>query len=148
MDGSRRGFTLVEMAIVVAIIALLVGIAMPNFQRARQEATRQRAGSELRTLATAVESYYLHNNNTLPATLAALTTATPRLVSVVPTDPFRSGNNQYSYAKDANGLYYVVWSYGPDAVADVTGIDPDGTLASTGGNLDDDIFVTNGTGAL
>jgi len=105
----------------------------------------QRARSELRTLATAVESYYIHNSNTLPSALSSLTSATPRIVTTIPDDPFRSGSTDYSYARDSNAVYYVIYSYGRDRAADITGMDTDGTMAGTN---DDDIFVTNGTGTF
>lgn len=141
----RAGFTLIEMLIVIVVIAILVGVLLPNFRGTQDEAAEQRARSELRTLATAVESYYIHNSNTLPTTLSALITATPRIVSAIPDDPFRSGGADYSYARDTNGVYYAVWSYGRDRAADITGMDTDGTLAGTS---DDDPFVTNGTGTF
>jgi type II secretion system protein G len=139
------GFTLIEMMIVIVVIAILIGVLLPNFRGTQDEAAEQRARSELRTLATAIESYYIHNSNALPTTLTALITATPRIVSTVPDDPFRSGSNDYSYARDTNAVYYVIYSYGRDRAADITGMDTDGTMAGTS---DDDIFVTNGTGTF
>ena len=143
--GKSRGngFTLIEMMLVIVVIAILIGVLLPNFRGTQDEAAEQRARAELRTLATAVESYYLHNSNALPANLSALTSASPRIVSAVPDDPFRSGSNDYSYGTSANGVYYVIWSYGRDRTAGITGIANAGTLSGTAG---DDVFVTNGTG--
>jgi type II secretion system protein G len=144
---GRSGFTLIEMMIVIVVIAILVGMLLPSFRGTQDEASEQRARSEMRTLATAIESYYIHNSNTLPANLTALITATPRIISAVPDDPFRSGSNDYSYARSANGVYYVVYSYGNDRAADIAGIANAGTMTlSAGGTLAEDIFVTNGTG--
>lgn len=145
VDQARSGFTLIEMLIVIVVIAILVGVLLPQFRGTQDEASIQRARSELRTLATAIESYYIHNGNTLPATLTALISATPRIITTVPDDPFRSGSTDYGYARDTNTVYYVVWSYGPDRAADITGMDTDGTMAGTS---DDDIFVTNGSGTF
>ena len=141
----HQGFTLIEMMIVMVVIATLIGVLLPHFRGAQDEAAENRARADMRTLATAIESYYIHNSNTLPATLTTLITATPRIVSTVPDDPFRNGSTDYSYGKDSNSVYYVVWSYGRDRAADITGADTDGTLAGTS---DDDIFVTNGTGTF
>jgi len=52
----RRGFTLVEIMIVVAIIALLAAIAIPNLLRARLTANEAAAQASLRTISTAMES--------------------------------------------------------------------------------------------
>ena len=146
-DPRRRqrqaAFTLIEMLIVITVIAILVGVLLPQFRGAQDEAATQRARSELRTLATAVESYYIHNSNTLPTALTSLTSVTPRIVSSIPDDPFRSGSNDYSYAKDSNSVYYVIYSYGPDRAAGITGISTAGALTGTVG---DDICVTNGNG--
>ena len=144
MHRHRRnaGFTLIEIMIVIVVIAILIGVLLPNFRGTQDEAMTQRGRSEMRTLATAIESYYIHNSNTLPANLTALITATPRIINVVPDDPFRSGSNDYSYARDTNGVYYVVWSYGVDRTAGITGISTAGALTGTQG---DDLCVTNGT---
>ncbi len=54
---DRKGFTLVEIMIVVAIIALLAAIAIPNLLRARLNANEAAAQSTVKTLSTALESY-------------------------------------------------------------------------------------------
>ena len=54
---SRKGFTLVEIMIVVAIIALLAAIAIPNLLRARVNANQAAAQATLKSYATALEAY-------------------------------------------------------------------------------------------
>ena len=54
---NKRGFTLVEIMIVVAIIALLVAIAIPNLLGARRAANDAAAKANLKTLATELETY-------------------------------------------------------------------------------------------
>lgn len=56
-------FTLIELLIVVAIIAILAAIAVPNFLEAQVRAKVARAAADLRTLATALEAYRIDNNN-------------------------------------------------------------------------------------
>ena len=58
----NKGFTLIELLIVVAIIAILAAIAVPNFLEAQTRSKVSRAQSDMRTLATALETYYLDNN--------------------------------------------------------------------------------------
>ena len=62
----RRGFTLIELLIVVAIIAILAAIAVPNFLEAQVRSKVSRVKSDLRTVTTALESYYVDNNKYPP----------------------------------------------------------------------------------
>jgi prepilin-type N-terminal cleavage/methylation domain-containing protein len=62
--SNRRGFTLVEIMIVVAIIALLAAIAVPNFLRARKRAQASRILDDLRVLDGATDQYAIENNKT------------------------------------------------------------------------------------
>ena len=62
----RGGFTLIELLIVVAIIAVLAAVAVPNFLEAQTRAKVSRAMTDMRALATAVESYRIDNNGYPP----------------------------------------------------------------------------------
>ncbi len=57
-----KGFTLIELLIVVAIIAILAAIAIPNFLQAQTRAKISRVQSDMRSVATALESYYIDHN--------------------------------------------------------------------------------------
>lgn len=62
MFKRLKGFTLIELLIVVAIIAILAAIAVPNFLEAQVRSKVSRARSDMRSMATAIESYYVDNN--------------------------------------------------------------------------------------
>lgn len=62
LNYGRRGFTLVEIMIVVAIIALLASIAVPGFLRARKRAQASRIINDLRLIDSAVDQYAIENN--------------------------------------------------------------------------------------
>jgi type IV pilus assembly protein PilA len=56
---SERGFTLIELMVVVLIIAILIAIAIPTFLAARSRAQDRAAQSDLRNALTAEKTYFL-----------------------------------------------------------------------------------------
>jgi prepilin-type N-terminal cleavage/methylation domain-containing protein len=62
ISGTRGGFTLVEIMIVVAIIALLASIAVPGFLRARKRSQASRILNDLRLIDSAVDQYAIETN--------------------------------------------------------------------------------------
>ena len=62
LKSRRKGFTLVEIMIVVAIIALLAAIAVPGFLRARKRSQASRIINDLRLIDSAVDQYAIETN--------------------------------------------------------------------------------------
>ena len=116
---KTEGFTLIELLVVIAVISILIGIALPRFQGMQAEGNIAKSKGDLRTLQTAIESYYIHNNNAYPATGAsalqtALASAVPSILNYVPTDPFSSSGADYVYVMGGtNSKFYIVYSVGP-----------------------------------
>jgi prepilin-type N-terminal cleavage/methylation domain-containing protein len=93
---SRRGFTLVEIMIVVAIIALLASIAVPGFLRARKRSQASRIINDLRLIDSAVDMYAIENNK-----------ASGNLVRVLDwTKYMKPGTNLYVTGNDLLGASY------------------------------------------
>lgn len=63
---GRRAFSLVELLVVIGIIAVLVGILVPAFGRAREQARRARCLANLRSLGQQMFAYANHHRDRLP----------------------------------------------------------------------------------
>jgi len=68
----RRGFSLIELLIVVAIILIIAAIAIPNLLRARMAANQASGVSNVRTITSAAIVYSSTYNNGLPPSLTTL----------------------------------------------------------------------------
>lgn len=93
----KAGFTLIELLIVVAIIAILALIALPNFLESQIRSKVSRVKADLRSVATAVETYIVDHNHYPPdhpapqyrlEDVKELTTPVSYITSVDLTDPF------------------------------------------------------------
>ena len=70
LNKRRGGFTLVEIMIVVAIIALLAAIAVPGFLRARKRSQATRILNDLRMIDSAVDQYAIETNKSSGSAVA------------------------------------------------------------------------------
>ncbi|HUT23546.1 MAG TPA: prepilin-type N-terminal cleavage/methylation domain-containing protein, partial [Sumerlaeia bacterium] len=145
----RAAFTLIELLIVVAIIAILAAIAVPNFLEAQVRSKVARVKSDMRSVATACESY-LVDHNTYPTEpdntrlfleyIAPLSTPVAYLSSLELRDPFTPKTPTWGPgASDFRRTYcyltyhgpwgqgiawhpkcYIITSFGPDMEANPT----------------------------
>jgi prepilin-type N-terminal cleavage/methylation domain-containing protein len=104
---STHGFTLVEIMIVVAIIALLAAIAVPGFLRARKRSQATRILNDLRLIDSAVDQYAIETNK-----------ASGSSVGVADwTNYMKKGSVLFNTASDIFGN-----SYGPQTVDSLPGV--------------------------
>jgi type IV pilus assembly protein PilA len=101
----KNGFTLVEIMVVVAIIALLAAIAIPNLLRARLNANETAAQAALKSIGTALEMY-INTNNVYPPDTTSLIGITPPYLR---TDYFDGAtHNGYTFNADLTDSSYTV----------------------------------------
>ena len=112
----QAGFSLFEMMIVVAIIAILSAALVPNLMSSLHKAEQVRVESDISKIQTQVQFYYL-NERRLPRSMSDLV---PDYLVSVPKDPW---GNHYVHVRD-NRKHFIM-SYGRDGVAGGRGIDSD-----------------------
>lgn len=95
------GFTLVEIMIVVAIIALLAAIAVPSFLRARQRAYASNAVEAARLLTAAADQYLIENRTVVPTTAPTANMLSPYV---------KEGSDAYRASQTALTTPYAISS--------------------------------------
>jgi len=116
----KKGFTLVEIMIVVLIIALLAAIAIPNLLRSRLNANENYAISNLQTISVAAQTYWSVNNS-LPTTLNALYTNSYIDATLGCASP-PCIKNGYKYYMGGTGLTTNFFVYTVPQTPNVTGV--------------------------
>lgn len=114
MKPARKtsAFTLIELLIVVAIIAILAAIAVPNFLEAQTRAKVSRAKADMRSLATAFESYYVDNNHYPLGIIVDLPDPNSWNWGFIPNSVTTPVAYMTSLADDVFGVFYLSGSSG------------------------------------
>lgn len=111
-----RAFTLIELLIVVAIIAILAAIAVPNFLEAQTRAKVARCKADMRSVTTGIESYRIDWNryplNEFNAYLIIPHTLTTPVAyfTVQPVDPFAQGRDVSMGLFDTEDELLTYWN--------------------------------------
>lgn len=113
------GFTLVELVIVMAVLATILAVVIPNVKGMQDEANLTKVEGELNTLKDAVVSYWRNNQFKYPPDCAtALLVSSPEIINPVLPDPYRTdpATSSYGYVtgNDPNfGDWFFIYSKGP-----------------------------------
>ncbi len=126
----KRGFTLIEILIVVVILGILAAIIVPQFTNAAQEAGASSARSQLQSLRSQIELHRVQNNGATPADLAEL--ASDGYIRATPTWP----DGFAATYTAASGDLTLAWS-GPQAQC------PDADGNGTAGEATDVTAIAN-----
>lgn len=116
---KKKGFTLIELMIVIAIIAILAAILVPNFLRARAQGQFTQCQSNCKNIGTALEMYSTDFAGHYPATGAAgMDGLSPNYLKTIPTCA-SAASNLYSgtYTSAMNPDAYSFCCAGPNHTA-------------------------------
>jgi len=102
MNKVKKGFTLVEIMIVVAIIAILAAVAIPNFMTYRKTSQQNACKANMKQILSAIEAYQVKNEGKTPSALANLTIKSEGgFLKSVPKCPL--GGSYTTDGTDSNG---------------------------------------------
>ena len=120
LANRDKGFTLIELMIVIAIIGILAAIAIPQFSAYRKRSYNSSAQSDVRNIATAEEAYYV-DESSYTSTVGSLTGASYGY--------FQSGS--VTVGTDADTSNYTITGYHASGDKTYSLSGPGGTVGTT-----------------
>ncbi len=107
---KHSGFTLIEMMIVIAILALLMAFIIPAYAKSRFQASLSACKQNVRNIATALETYAAAHDGKFPDDLRAITQGTHPCIGSIPICPVAGTPFTYigGYEKSVNPDSYTI----------------------------------------
>src|ERR1035437_2448001 len=110
-----KGFTLVELLVVIGIIALLISILLPSLNKARETANKAKCASNLHQLGLAILLYQQDNQQLYPKTIMDLTGVPPVTWGTVGSatgpsvvDPFQTAAGTRESVNDVSASFFLL----------------------------------------
>ena len=132
-----RGFTLIELMVVLVILGILAGLIIPKVMGRPDEARRQKTRVQMESIETALKMYKLDNGN-YPTTEQGLQALVEPPKTGAPTGNWKEGGylEKGKVPKDAWGKDYVYTSPGSHGEYDLVSFGADGEPGGEGKNKD------------
>jgi prepilin-type N-terminal cleavage/methylation domain-containing protein len=132
----KKAFSILEILVVLTVLAILIGIAIPRISGMQQQGNLAKVRAELKTLKAAIESYNTFSNHhgyppsSTILQASYLVNASPQIISNILYDPFgATPTTEYNYLSSSNGAYYIVWSAGTSGQNQPTAISSTGDIS-------------------
>ncbi len=118
---TGRGFTLIEVLVVIVILGILASFVVPNIMDKPGQAKTTKAKSDVRTIESALNMYKLENHD-YPGTDEGLEALVGNELPRLPTDPW---DNAYFYLNPGQNGVIDIYSLGRDGAQGGEGEDAD-----------------------
>lgn len=110
--SSRRGFTLIELMVVIAIIGILSAVVIVNISSSRSKARDAKRISDIAQIQLALEQYFDRCREYPPADGGSIASESAcdftEYISVIPKDPLTKANYTYGVDDDEKPLDYIL----------------------------------------